>query len=145
MYFCSMARILAIDYGQKRVGLAVTDENQIIANPLATVHVKDILEYLKDYVSKESVECIVVGDPKTLNNKPSDSVKFIKPFLKKLKSLFPHMKIDRMDERFTSSIAFQSMIDSGMKKKDRQNKELVDSISATLILQSYLDQKRLQR
>ena len=138
-----MGRILAIDYGQKRVGLALTDEMQIIANSLTTVHVKDIFSYLKDYRIKENVECIVVGEPKQMNNTASESSRFIEPFVKKLKKTFPKMKVERFDERFTSKIAHQTMIDAGLKKKDRQRKELVDTISATLILQSYLENKAL--
>lgn len=133
-----MARILAIDYGQKRVGLAVTDELQIIATGLDTVHVKDVFLYLKEYVLKENVDCFVVGEPKQLDNQSSDASKFIEPFVKKLKKEFPNISIERYDERFTSKMAFQTMIDSGLKKKQRQNKALVDEISATIILQSYL-------
>jgi putative Holliday junction resolvase len=134
-----MARIMAIDYGSKRVGIAVTDTLQIIATGLTTVHSKDLMEFLKKYFSKEDVECIVVGEPKRLNNEPSDSARFIEPFVLNLKRTFPKIKVDRMDERFTSKMAFQTMIDSGLKKKDRQNKELVDEISATIILQSYMN------
>jgi putative Holliday junction resolvase len=97
------------------------------------------MEFLKKYFSKEDVECIVVGEPKRLNNEPSDSARFIEPFVLNLKRTFPKIKVDRMDERFTSKMAFQTMIDSGLKKKDRQNKELVDEISATIILQSYMN------
>jgi putative Holliday junction resolvase len=132
-------RILAIDYGSKRVGLAVTDPLKIIASGLTTVHSKDIISFLENYLKKEEVECIVVGEPKTLMNKASDSARFIEPFVKHLKKKFPEMKIERYDERFTSSIAHQSMIDGGMKKKDRQNKETVDMISATIILQDYMN------
>jgi putative holliday junction resolvase len=134
-----MARIMAIDYGSKRVGIAVTDSLQIIARGLTTVHSKDVIEYLKEYLKKEDVECIVVGEPKRMNNEPSESARFIDPFVIHLKRTFPEIKIERMDERFTSKMAFQTMIDSGLKKKDRQNKELVDEISATIILQSYLE------
>ena len=137
-----MARILAIDYGSKRVGIAVTDTFQIIATGLTTVHSKDLIEFLKKYLSKENVECIVVGEPKQLNNEPSDSARFIEPFVLNLKRTFPEIKVDRMDERFTSKMAFQTMIDSGLKKKDRQNKKLVDEISATIILQSYINRKK---
>jgi putative Holliday junction resolvase len=136
-----MGRILAIDYGRKRVGLAVSDEMKIIANALTTVHSKDIITFLKDYMSKEKVDIIVVGEPKQMNNEDSESVAFINPFLKKLRKEFPDIKIDRMDERFTSKIAFQTMIDAGLKKKARQNKGLVDTISATIILQSYMESK----
>lgn len=134
-----MARIMAIDYGTKRVGIAVTDPMQMIANRLTTVHSKDIFDFLKDYLSKEEVECIVVGEPKTMMNKPSESTKEINAFVKKLSKNYPEVKIERMDERFTSKMAFQTMIDAGLKKKDRKDKELVDSISATIILQSYLE------
>jgi putative Holliday junction resolvase len=133
-----MARIMAIDYGSKRVGIAVTDPEQIIATGLTTVASKDVIDFLKKYVEKEAVTCIVVGEPKRMNNEPSDSARFIEPFVMHLKRSFPAIKIERMDERFTSKMAFQTMIDSGLKKKARQNKELVDEISATIILQSYL-------
>jgi len=136
-----MGRIVAIDYGQKRVGLAVTDEEQIIATALDTVHSKDIFQYLKDYTSKEKVDSFVVGEPKQMNNQTSDSVRFIDPFVKKLKKEFPEIGIERYDERFTSKIAFQTMISAGLKKKDRQNKATVDKISAVLILQSYMEYK----
>lgn len=137
-YFCTMARIMAIDYGSKRVGIAVSDPLQIIATGLTTVHSKDVIEFLKKYTLKEPVECIVVGEPKRLNNEPSDSARFIDPFVVHLKRSFPGIKVERLDERFTSKMAFQTMIDSGLKKKDRQNKELVDEISATIILQDYM-------
>jgi len=134
-----MGRILAIDYGQKRVGIAVTDETRIIANGLTTVHVKDVMSFLKEYIAKENVDCIIVGEPRDMKNRASDAARFIEPFVKHLKKQFPDMVVDRMDERFTSKIAFQSMIDAGLGKKSRQNKELVDTISATLILQSYME------
>lgn len=134
----TMGRILAIDYGLKRVGLAATDELQIIATSLDTVHSKDVIEYLKNYVSEHQVDCIVVGDPKQMNNQPSEMVKFIDPFVKKLRKTFPEIKIDRYDERFTSKIAMESMIASGTPKKDRRIKANVDKISAVLILQSYM-------
>lgn len=137
-----MARIMAIDYGSKRVGIAVTDALQIIATGLTTVHSKDLIEFLQKYFLKEQVECIVVGEPKRLNNEPSDSARFIEPFVVHLKRTFPTIKVERMDERFTSKMAFQTMIDSGLKKKDRQKKELVDEISATIILQSYMNRKK---
>jgi len=134
-----MGRILAIDYGQKRVGLAVTDESRIIASALDTVHVKDIFTYLKNYMAHEKVDCIVVGDPLQMNNTASESVKFIDPFVKKLVKTFPKISVDRFDERFTSKMAKQTMIDSGLKKKDRRDKSTIDRISAVLILQSYLN------
>ncbi|MBC7864703.1 MAG: Holliday junction resolvase RuvX [Bacteroidia bacterium] len=133
-----MARILAIDYGTKRVGIAVTDPLKIIANGLDTVHSKDIFVFLENYLKKEAVECIVVGWPKTLMNTPSSNAHQVKGFIRLLKEKFPTVKIESVDERFTSQMALQSMIDGGMKKKDRQNKEMVDMISATLILQTWL-------
>lgn len=136
-----MGRILAIDYGRKRVGIAVTDELQIIASALTTVHSKDIFEFLKDYLGKEKVDCIAVGYPKQLNNEGSEALIYVNPFLKKLQKEFPEMKIALVDERFTSKMAFQAMIDGGLKKKARQNKATIDSVSATIILQSYLAQQ----
>ncbi len=133
-----MSRVLAIDFGSKKTGIAVSDELQMIASGLTTIATKDIFTFLNEYMSEENVEVILIGEPKTLQNKPSESEKFIKPFVEKLKKQFPKMKIVRVDERFTSKIAFQSMIDSGLKKKQRQNKALIDEISATIILQSYL-------
>ena len=134
-----MGRILAIDYGQKRVGLAVTDEHKIIATALDTVPVKDIFDYLKKYFDEEQVECVVVGDPKQMNNTDSESVKYIDPFVKKFKKVFHNIKMERFDERFTSKMAQQTLIDAGAKKKDRRNKSNIDKISAVLILQSYLN------
>lgn len=133
-----MARILAIDYGSKRVGLAVTDPLQIIATGLTTVHSKDLISYLEDYLKKEQVECIVVGEPKTLQNEASDSARYIEPFVTHLTRKFPQIKIARWDERFTSTMAHQTMLMGGLKKKDRANKETVDMISATILLQDYL-------
>lgn len=139
-----MARIIALDFGNKRVGIAVTDTLQIIATPLQTVPSHEIFKFLADYFRKEEVNEIVVGYPKKMNNQPSDSVKYINPFIKKLHEAYPAKKIVLMDERFTSKIAFQSMIDGGLKKKQRQNKELVDKISATIILQSYLESRQFK-
>lgn len=136
-----MSRILGIDYGNKRVGIAVTDPLQIISNKLTTVAAHEIFNFLSDYFKKEQVEEIVVGYPKQLNNQPSENVKYVVPFVNKLKNLYPDKKIVYMDERFTSKIALQTMIDGGLKKKQRQDKELVDAISATIILQSYLEFK----
>jgi putative Holliday junction resolvase len=133
-----MGRILAIDYGQKRIGLAVTDELKIIASPLDTILVKDIHEFLKQYIAKNPVELILVGLPKTLDNKPSESTPFVENFVSWLKNAFPQIPIERVDERFTSKMAFQSMIDSGISKKARKDKALIDKISATIILQSYM-------
>ncbi|MEY8869075.1 Holliday junction resolvase RuvX [Meridianimaribacter flavus] len=133
-----MARILAIDFGTKRTGIAVTDELQIIASGLTTVETKDLFAFLKEYVSNESVELFVIGEPKRLNNEASESEVAIKPFIDKIMKTFPDIPFTRVDERFTSKMAFQTMIDSGLTKKQRKNKALVDEISATIILQSYL-------
>ena len=137
-----MARILSIDYGKKRVGIAVTDPAQIIANRLTTVATHTIWDFLKEYFEKEQVETVVVGYPRQMNNQPSESVRFINPFLKKFQNVFPKIKLELFDERFTSKMAFQTMIDGGLKKKKRQDKAMVDSLSATIILQNYLEQKR---
>lgn len=136
-----MGRILAIDYGTKRTGIAVTDELQIIASGLTTVATKDLLTFLTNYVSKEQVELLVIGEPKQMNNEASESEKYIKEFMKKLTKSLPNIPVKRVDERFTSKMAFQTMIDSGLKKNQRKSKALVDEISATLILQSYLYNK----
>ena len=133
-----MGRILAIDYGTKRTGIAVTDEMQIIASGLTTVDTKELLVFLKDYIVSENVEKFVVGLPKQMNNTASESEVYIQKFLVQLAKTIPDIPVERVDERFTSKMAFQTMIDSGLKKKKRQNKALVDEISATLILQSYL-------
>jgi putative Holliday junction resolvase len=137
-----MGRILAIDYGKKRVGIAVTDPLKLIANRLTTVPAHQIWEFLEEYITKEEVELIVVGYPKQLNNEPSESIRYINPFLKKLEKKYPNMPLKLIDERFTSKIAFQTMIDAGLGKKKRQDKALVDSVSATIILQSYLEEQR---
>lgn len=137
-----MARIIAIDYGSKRVGIAVTDTLQIIATGLTTVHSKDLISFLDDYFKKEEVECIVVGEPKTLLNEDSDSARFINPFVTHLTRKYPHIKIARYDERFTSSLAHQTMRLSGITKKARANKDTVDMISATIILQDFMNSQR---
>lgn len=133
-----MARILAIDYGKNRTGIAVTDELQIIASGLTTVPTDELLQFLESYLAKEKVELFLVGKPKQMDSSASESEILIKPFIEKLKNKFPTIAIERVDERFTSKMAFQTMIDSGLKKKQRQNKALIDEISATIILQSYL-------
>jgi putative Holliday junction resolvase len=133
-----MARILALDYGGKRTGIAVTDEFQIIASGLATVATKELLPYLENYFKTENVELVLVGEPKQMDNTPSQSEAAILEFLKKFKEKFPLMEMKRIDERFTSKMAVRTMIDSGLKKKKRQNKALLDEISATIILQTYL-------
>ena len=134
-----MGRILAIDYGQKRIGLAVTDELKIFATALDTVPVKDIFTYLENYFDKEQVECVVIGDPRQMDYTASESAKYIEPFVKKFKKVFQTIRVERFDERFTSKMAHQTLIDAGVKKKERQNKSMIDKISATLILQSYLN------
>lgn len=139
-----MGRLLAIDYGTKRTGIAVSDPLKIIANGLTTVPSHTLLDFLKTYMDKEKVECIIVGLPKQMNNEYSENMKHIRPFVKKLETLYPDMKIEYYDERFTSVMAQQAIIDSGLKKKDRQNKALVDEVSATIILQSYMESLRLK-
>ncbi|KJD34932.1 Holliday junction resolvase [Tamlana sedimentorum] len=136
-----MGRILALDFGTKRTGIAVTDELQIIASGLTTIDTKDLLNFLQEYINKEVVELFVIGEPKQMDNTASQSEKYIKEFISKLQKNMPNIKIERVDERFTSKMAFQTMIDSGLKKKQRQNKALIDEISATLILQNYLYSK----
>jgi putative Holliday junction resolvase len=136
-----MGRILALDYGQKRVGVAVTDELQLIAGPLDTVHTKDLMSFLTDYLRREKVDCIVVGEPRQMNGSPSESAIYINSFLKQLKKTFPALKVETVDERFTSKIASRAILDSGVRKKDRQDKSLVDKVSAVLILQSYLESR----
>ncbi len=140
-----MGRILGIDYGTKRIGLAVTDPLKIFASPLVTVRNCDFEEFLKEYLRKEEIEAFVLGYPVTLNNTPSDSVKYIDPFIKRLKKQFPGTPVHLVDERFTSQIAQRSLIDGGVKKRDRQDKSLIDKISASIILQSYLDKDKRQK
>jgi putative Holliday junction resolvase len=136
-----MPRLLAIDFGTKRSGIAITDELQIIASGLTTVDTKNLLSFLKDYVAKEVVELFIIGEPKQMNNNVSESEAAILVFIEKLSNAIPEIPIKRVDERFTSKMAFQTMIDSGLKKNQRKNKALVDEISATIILQSYLYSK----
>jgi putative Holliday junction resolvase len=133
-----MARIVALDFGVKRTGIAVTDEMQIIASGLTTVDTKNLLVFLKQYVSQEIGELFIVGEPKQMNYEASESEVFIAKFLTKLEKAIPLVPIKRVDERFTSKMAFQTMIDSGLSKKQRKDKGLIDEISATIILQSYL-------
>ena len=128
----------------RRVGIAITDEFQMIASGLCTVRAHDCMDFLKDYLSKESVSDIVIGLPKDLNNKKTDATPYVKGFAKQIRKEFPDLDVHFIDERFTSKIAFQSMIDGGLKKKDRQNKALVDEVSATLILQSFMEQKKFK-
>lgn len=137
-----MGRIVAIDYGQKRVGIAVTDELQLISSGLTTIHVKDIWSFLTDYLSEQKVDCFVVGEPRDLKNRPSDASRFIEPFVNKLKKTFPDIPVERFDERFTSKMAHDTMIESGIGKQKRQDKALVDKISATILLQSFMNTKK---
>ena len=139
-----MARILAIDYGKKRTGLAVTDELQIIANGLTTVATVDLVDFILDYVAKEPVERIVVGMPKQMNNQPSENMGRIRPFVGHLRKLLPEIPIEYHDERFTSVLAHQAILASGIGKMARRNKELVDEVSATIILQSYMESRRMR-
>ena len=143
-YFCVMGRILAIDYGKKRTGIAVTDTLQLIANGLETVATHTLLQYLKDYIAKEPVDTIVVGLPKRLNGEPSASMRYIAPFVATLRKTFPQIPVEMYDERFTSTIAHQAMIDGGMKKSDRRDKARVDSIAATIILTDYLQHRDMR-
>jgi putative holliday junction resolvase len=137
-----MARILALDYGTKRVGVAVTDPLQIIANGLTTIPEKEIWKFLAEYFAKEKVECVVIGYPVQASGKGSESLRVINPFIKKFIKDYPGIPIELADERYTSKIAHQTMISGGLKKKDRQNKNMVDTISATIILQGYLETRR---
>jgi putative Holliday junction resolvase len=134
-----LGRIVALDYGQKRTGIAATDPLQMIANSLTTVPSSEVISFLLSYSAGEIVDSFVVGYPRQMNNSPSESVKYIDPFIALLKKTFPDKEVFLMDERFTSKIAVQTMISGGVKKKDRQNKALIDAISATIILQSYLE------
>jgi len=136
-----MGRVLAIDYGSKRTGIAVTDELQLIASGLTTVNTGDLFHFLREYFSNETVEVIVVGEPKQRDGNHSDIEQAIQRFLEKLQQEFPTLPVARVDERFTSKLAFQSLLASGVKKKQRQNKALLDEVSATIILQTYLDRK----
>lgn len=137
----SVGRILAIDFGEKRTGIAITDELQIIASGLTTVDTTMLVAFLKEYCQKEKVDLFLIGKPKQMDNSDSQSEQLIVPFLKKISNEIPSIPIERIDERFTSKIAMQTMFASGLKKKQRRNKALVDEISATIILQSYLYQK----
>lgn len=134
-----MSRIMAIDYGKKRTGIAVTDPAQIIANGLTTVETNKLLGFISGYTSKESVERFVVGKPKQLNNEDSENMNRVQQFVNALRKRYPDIPIEMIDERFTSVLAHRTMIDGGLKKKARQNKALVDEISATIILQSYME------
>ncbi|UUC45255.1 Holliday junction resolvase RuvX [Flavobacterium cerinum] len=138
-----MPRIIAIDYGQKRTGIAVTDELQIIASGLTAIPSEEVIPFLKDYFAKEEVIKVLIGEPLQMNGQPSESTPVIEAFVTRFKTAFPDMKMERVDERFTSKMAFQTMIDSGLKKKQRQNKALIDEISATIMLRDYLSRKMI--
>ncbi|MDD6357465.1 MAG: Holliday junction resolvase RuvX [Bacteroidales bacterium] len=136
-----MGRVLAIDYGQKRCGIAVSDTLQLIANGLDTIPTANLMSFLENYFQREPVDVVVFGLPRQMNNQESQSMQYIAPFVKRFKEKFPDKKVEFEDERFTSKMAFQTMIDCGLKKKERQNKALIDQVSATIILQSYLENK----
>jgi putative Holliday junction resolvase len=138
-----VGRILAIDYGRKKSGIAVTDPMKIIANGLTTVASHELFDFLVNYMKEEEVEKIVMGHPTQASGEASESMKYIEPFVNRLKKNFPDLPIVWVDERFTSKIAFQAMIDGGLKKKARQNKAMIDKVSATIILQTYLEQTSL--
>ena len=137
-----MSRILALDYGKKRTGIAVSDPLQIIANGLTTVETHKLFDFLKSYLERETVEKVIIGLPKQMNNEASENLPRIEKFVEKFKKLYPETSIEFFDERFTSKMAKQTMIDGGLKKKQRQNKALVDEISATIILQGYMESIR---
>lgn len=139
-----MGRILAFDVGKKKVGIAATDSSQIIANGLTTLQNSEVLPFLQEYLKKENVELFVIGLAKQNDGSHSESMQYITPFANSLKNKFPNIPIHWEDERFTSQLAFQTMIDAGLKKMARRNKELVDKISATIILQSFLENRRLK-
>ena len=138
-----MGRIIAIDYGRKRTGLAVSDTMQIIANGLCTVPSGEVVEFLKNYISHEDVDLFIVGQPKQMNNEPSENMQYVIAFVNRLRKIIPEIPIEYFDERFTSVMAHKAMIEGGLKKKKRQDKALVDEISAVLILQGFLEKKRL--
>ena len=140
-----MGRILAIDYGEKRTGLAVTDPVRIIATALTTVATPTLLQFLKDYCAREQVDIFVVGKAMHMDGRPSESMQYIEPFVEELKKMFPEKEVVRIDERFTSKIAFQTMIDGGLSRKQRQNKALIDTVSAVLILQNYMQSKEIEK
>ena len=137
-------RILSVDYGQKRTGLAVTDSLQIIAGGLATVSTSALFDYLKDYISKEPVEKIIIGEPRQPNGEPSENLARVQQFVNRWRKSMPQVPIEFYDERFTSVLAHQAMLDGGLKKKARQNKALVDEISATILLQNYMESRKFK-
>ena len=137
-----MARILSIDYGKKRTGLAVTDPLQIIAGGLATVTTSELFDYLKDYIAREQVERIVIGEPRQPNGQPSENLQRVQQFVNRWRKAVPQVPIEYYDERFTSVLAHQAMLDGGLKKKARQDKALVDEISATIILEDFMRSRK---
>ena len=139
-----MGRILSIDFGRKRTGLAATDSLKIVANGLATVPTAQVIDFIKKYMATEEVELIVVGLPRQMNGKPSESTRYLKPFLDRLRKELPEVPVEMFDERFTSTIAHRSMLDGGMKKMDRRDKAIVDTIAATIILNDYLQSRQYQ-
>lgn len=140
-----MGRIIAIDYGRKRTGIAVTDTMQIIANGLSTVPSGEVTAFLKNYISSEKVELFVVGQPKQLDNKPSENMQHVAAFVNRLRKVIPEIPVEYMDERFTSVMAHQAVIDGGLRKKRRKDKDLIDELSAVFILQGYLEKNRLSK
>ncbi len=140
-----MGRIIALDIGRKRTGVAATDPLRIISTGLGTIPTDTVIAFLTEYMGRESVDIVVVGYPKQMNNQPSEAVTHIQPVINRIKKVFPNLPIELVDERFTSKLAFQTMIDGGVKKKDRQNKALVDTISATIILQSYMESRNFNK
>ncbi|HSG68668.1 MAG TPA: Holliday junction resolvase RuvX [Bacteroidales bacterium] len=134
-----MGRVIGIDYGRKRTGVAVTDPGRIIASPLTTVPTHELSDFLRKYITDEDVECIVIGQPRQMDYTESEAEQYIRPFIKKLGKEFPHIKIERVDERFTSQMASRVILDSGINKKSRRDKALVDKVSAAIILQTYLE------
>ena len=139
-----MGRIVSIDYGRKRTGIAVTDTLRIIANGLTTLPSGEVVDYLREYISREPVDLFVVGLPKRMNNEPSENMRYIEPFVRSLRKKLPDIPVEYVDERFTSVLAHRAMMEGGLKKKARQDKALVDEISATIILQTYLENRRLR-
>lgn len=137
-----MPRILSIDYGSKRTGLAVTDPLKIIATGLAGIHTKDLEQYLTSYFSKEQVELVIIGHPLNWDDSDTHATPLVQAFINRFKKVFPHMPIEKVDERYTSKLAIQSLVESGIKKKNRQNKNLVDEVAATIMLQEYLEKKK---
>lgn len=140
-YFYFMPRILSIDYGSKRTGIAVTDPLQIIATGLTGIHTKDLEDFLTNYFAKEQVELVIIGHPTNMDDSDTHATPLVQAFINRFKKVFPNMPIQKVDERLTSKMAMQSMVQSGMKKKDRQNKNLVDEIAATIMLQEFLQRQ----